>query len=376
MKEFSIFFITLLATTIGASNANAQSTGLLYITSYNDTADIGYICHGVPQNEISIGWAAVNLIPSVPIQIDSFISTGDTNAFQYLGSTGLDTFTLGQGVYYSSSIYYTPKRVGDDTLHITGYYNGNLTSTANLIFHARNSPDLAMYGYTVKSVELGGGNSIGSSQEMEEADTMHDHIASYHVYRIGDLPYEDGGVEDIIGDVPVVLRSCGGATIDSIYESGDFSEFQFDPFPTLPYTIQEDDPLVLNYLFTPQVVDEKGLRHHYLIFHSTDGHYLTWSFEYKVYQVAGVAGSGPNSESSLNVYPNPASSQLQIVGMSGSGAQDIARLYDLLGREVLNASLTMQSGNTSETTLDVSHLPEGTYFLRSGSQSAHVEILR
>ena len=376
MKQFSIFFIVLFVTTIASSNATAQSTGLLYITSYNDTADIGYICHGVPQNEISIGWAAVNLIPSIPIQIDSFVSTGDTNAFQYLGSTGLDTFTLGRGVYYSSSIYYTPNRVGDDTLHITGYYNGNLTSTANLIFHARSSPDLAMYGYTLKMVYVGGGNSIGGTQEMEEADTMHDNIVPDYVYRIGDSPYKNGGVEDILGDVPVTLRSCGGATIDSIYESGDFSEFQFDPFPTLPYTIKKDDPLVLNYLFTPQVVDEKGLRHHYLIFHSTDGHYLTWSFEYSVYPVAGVAGSGPNSESSLTVYPNPASNELQIIGASGSGAPGIMRLYNLLGREVLSTSLTTPSGNTSETTLDVSHLPQGTYFLRSGSQSAHVEILR
>jgi hypothetical protein len=47
------------------------------------------------------------------------------------------------------------------------------------------------------------------------------------------------------------------------------------------------------------------------------------------------------------------------------------RLFDLLGREVLT-----QVSTSSESKFDVSHLPEGTYFLRSGGASAKVQIAR
>jgi Secretion system C-terminal sorting domain len=361
MIQFSITFILLFSTTI----ASAQ----LYIVSYNDTADIGYICDGVTQNVTFVGWAGVNLTPSVPISVDSFtfsvLPQSDTINFQYLWSA-THPFVVSTGGFYGSGPNWAAVRVGDDTLVVTGHYNGQFTSTANLIFHARNSPDLAMYGYTSNLIDIGGGNKIGGIQQAEETDTMHDNITTEYSYHTGDLPYENGGEATVGGDVPVSLRSCGGATIDSIYESGDFSEFSFDPFPSLPYTIPGDDSLVLNYEFSPKVVDESGTNHHYLIFHTTDGQYLTWSFEYKVYPASSVS-EATNTNDELKVFPNPATDELQILG----GQTGTLHLFDIMGRERMNAL-----DDVLNTTLDVSHLESGTYFVRLGTQSAKVEIAR
>ncbi|HEY3875617.1 MAG TPA: T9SS type A sorting domain-containing protein, partial [Candidatus Kapabacteria bacterium] len=69
----------------------------------------------------------------------------------------------------------------------------------------------------------------------------------------------------------------------------------------------------------------------------------------------------------IRVFPNPATNELQIL----SGPSGTARLYDLLGREVLETN-----DDGSGVTLDVSKLPNGTYFLRMGTQSAEVVIAR
>jgi ligand-binding sensor domain-containing protein len=77
--------------------------------------------------------------------------------------------------------------------------------------------------------------------------------------------------------------------------------------------------------------------------------------------------SASNSTTVFRAFPNPASGTLQITG-SQSGE---VHLFDLMGRERLNATL-----NATGATLDVSHLEDGLYFLRSGDQSAKVEIAR
>jgi len=363
MKKFSIFFIFLFTTTI----CRAQQAGHLYIVPYNDTVDIGYICDGVNQNVTFIGWAAVNLEPSATITLDSFtfqvFPQSDTVNFQYL-ETEHTTLTLSTGAFYGNGPNWAASRVADDTLLVTGYYDGQFNSTAKLIFHAKSSPDLAMYGYALAEIQLGGSYSIGGLQPEEETDTMHDYMNSGEPYHAPSDSIKNGGL--LGGDNPVILRSCGGATIDSIYESGDFSEFSFDPFPQLPYTIPGDDSLVLNYEFTPKVVDETGSRHHYLIFHSTNGQYLTWSFEYKVYPAASVSESA-NASNAIRVFPNPASDELQILGAEAG----TIRVFDLLGRERMNVN-----DDGSGVSLDVSHLERGTYFLRLGGQSTKVEIAR
>jgi hypothetical protein len=74
-----------------------------------------------------------------------------------------------------------------------------------------------------------------------------------------------------------------------------------------------------------------------------------------------------NSHTTLQVFPNPASGELQILG----GQSGDFHLFDLMGRERMNA---VTDGTT--TTLDVSSLEPGMYFLREGNESAKVEIER
>ena len=78
-----------------------------------------------------------------------------------------------------------------------------------------------------------------------------------------------------------------------------------------------------------------------------------------------TVNSSPNSISGLRAFPNPASSVIQIMGEHSC----IAHLFDLMGREVLSVAPT-------DGQVDVSHLEEGMYFLRIGSESAKIEIKR
>ena len=73
------------------------------------------------------------------------------------------------------------------------------------------------------------------------------------------------------------------------------------------------------------------------------------------------------SERALCVFPNPATDELQILG----GQTETIHLFDIMGRERMNAN-----DDGTSTTLDVSSLEPGTYFLRTGNQSAKVEIAR
>ncbi len=281
--------------------------------------------------------------------------------FQQL-SPQYDTFTL-TDVTTGGIAGFIPTHTGDDTFYVTAYYNGIFSATGTIIFHARTSPKLSMYGYTLTTADVVGSNSFGGSTLTEEADTTHDQITTEHGYYVGDGPYEDGGSGGLY-DEPIVLKSCGGATIDSIYEKGDFSEFSFKPFPQLPYTLKDGDSLVLNYEFSPKVIDEKGSNHHYLIFHSTDGHYLTWSFEYEVYPASSVTTTLTTSNA-IKVFPNPASDALQVLG----GRTGTIHLFDLMGRERMNVN-----DDGSVATLDVSRLGSGTYFLRLGDETTSVVI--
>jgi hypothetical protein len=61
----------------------------------------------------------------------------------------------------------------------------------------------------------------------------------------------------------------------------------------------------------------------------------------------------------LGITPNPASNLLQVVCTNRVGAELSYQLFDALGKERLNGSV-----KGMQTTLDVSILPEGTYFFR------------
>jgi hypothetical protein len=62
----------------------------------------------------------------------------------------------------------------------------------------------------------------------------------------------------------------------------------------------------------------------------------------------------------LSIYPNPASDILTISNCLRGNVQ----IFDITGREVLSAKAT-----TSTLRLDISHLPQGVYFLKSGADT-------
>jgi photosystem II stability/assembly factor-like uncharacterized protein len=91
-----------------------------------------------------------------------------------------------------------------------------------------------------------------------------------------------------------------------------------------------------------------------------------WRRPLSDFNQSGVAEStAANSNNAIQVFPNPASKELQIMG----GQTGEVHLFDLMGRERMNAAT---DGNGA--TLDVSHLEDGMYFLRLGNESAKVEI--
>ncbi len=75
-----------------------------------------------------------------------------------------------------------------------------------------------------------------------------------------------------------------------------------------------------------------------------------------------------NSSTAIQVFPNPASDVLQVMGENQWGT---VRLFDLIGRERTSATM-----DGTGATLDVSVLEAGMYFLRLGNQSAKIEIAR
>ena len=94
----------------------------------------------------------------------------------------------------------------------------------------------------------------------------------------------------------------------------------------------------------------------------------TWRRPFSDFVQSSVAeSSNSNSSSSLHLFPNPASDNLQILGAQSGEIH----LFDLMGRERMNAIT-----DGANATLDVSSLEPGMYFLREGNESAKVEIER
>jgi Secretion system C-terminal sorting domain len=360
MKKLCVFLTLFFTTTI----SKAQQAGQLFITSYDDTNQIVYVCDGQARGSIDVRFGMLNINQSVPLTIDSIIPKGNPSTFPFQQSLYTTFVLAGEGV--GGDAIFSPSVPGDDTIQETVYYNGQFTATASIVFHARSSFNLAMYGYVSSYAYLYDGNGFGDDDENESTDTMYEPMIatpSPEQYYVGSPPSENGGEYN----EPVILRSCGGATIDSIIEVGDFSEFVFDSLPQLPYAMPGDDSLILNFEFTPLIVDSFETHHHYLIFHSTDGHYLTWSLECSVYPSVSLVAENSNASDELKVFPNPATDALQILGRQAG----TVHLFDIMGRERMNTN-----DDGTGATLDVSRLESGIYFLREGNQSTKVEIAR
>ncbi len=83
--------------------------------------------------------------------------------------------------------------------------------------------------------------------------------------------------------------------------------------------------------------------------------------------VAPVAGNQP----AINVYPNPAHSQLMITLSNVAHSSAVpATIYDCFGRKAMVLSLT--NGNN---TVDVSHLATGVYYLKTDALEAVTKIV-
>src|ERR1019366_3917009 len=119
MKKLSILLILLFP----AGVSRAQQQGQLYITSYDDTGQIGYVCDGQPQSSAGVQYALLNLNQSVPLTIDSKVPQGDPTQFSGQFVIIIPGFTL-TDVSVGGDAAFSPTRAGDDTIHETVYYNG------------------------------------------------------------------------------------------------------------------------------------------------------------------------------------------------------------------------------------------------------------
>lgn len=79
------------------------------------------------------------------------------------------------------------------------------------------------------------------------------------------------------------------------------------------------------------------------------------------------------SENRLSVFPNPANEQITLD--NGQGMMDELYVYDIMGREIRKHSI-----NATKSTLDISNLQSGMYFLKiiteQGILTRKVQVVR
>ena len=94
--------------------------------------------------------------------------------------------------------------------------------------------------------------------------------------------------------------------------------------------------------------------------------------QYQLFSSGGNAISNSKGNPALNVYPNPAASQL-IIEFPGQVIHAIT-IIDIYGRTVF---LSKESAFNSRT-LDISQLPEGVYFLEAicGNDAAGIRFIK
>lgn len=354
MKKSS-FFIYGIFLILFVSDGLCQKPGQLYITGYDNIGQPVTFCDGILQNEIQISYGIANLYyqNDPNFQVDSIIFICDKSIFQY--TQKVDSFTLG-GVGLQPGPVYAPKKIGTDTLKIVGFY-GQYTSSALIICHAVASPEFAFYGWTRTVLNFGAGFVLNDLNPQIRTDTLHDEMG-------GGFPFHPSLTPQRPGINPYVeIRSCGGATIDSIYTVGDFTEFEFSKMPQLPLQLGTHDSLRITYLFTPNVV---GKFPHYLVFHTTSGKYLVWSFEYKVSPSQGVFDLSQNIDYAVTIFPNPASSTTTIQWNSEESEPQAITIYNLSGiviKRIFALHKNFRDNTSGSTLLNTQDIPSGQYNL-------------
>lgn len=73
-------------------------------------------------------------------------------------------------------------------------------------------------------------------------------------------------------------------------------------------------------------------------------------------------------EQLLSLYPNPFSNSITLNGLSGNAENNKIELQDVYGKLVYTAFFSFQHGSSNDITLNLSHLPQGIYFLRTDIQ--------
>ena len=143
---------------------------------------------------------------------------------------------------------------------------------------------------------------------------------------------------------------------------------------TLTYvvaTYTKDNPPTLDQLYE---MEKSGL---YVRFRSDNDRNSTgWSFDYGINVGVEEAQAGLTS---MQVYPNPANSQVQvnIAFAEESGEQAVIRLNDLMGRTICQTSVTTQEN--ASLSIPTGDLAAGIYFLnirtRKGTLSRKLQVV-
>ena len=366
MKKYFVLLALMLPST-----ALCQFPGQVLVSSYNDTVDIVRFCDGTRQNSISVGFGAVNLLSTTDpsLTIDSITFIFRAAAFDTSGLSSGAPFEL-SGAFGGFGPNYSPQKPGDDTMIVRFYY-GPYHSDGTLIYHSKDSPLLGLLGIENTNINLVGGYEIGNDQQELVTDTIHD-VMNGLWYPVSSTPQSTGF------NTVITLKACGDVVVDSINQVGEFSEFNFYKLPTLPLQMHQGDSLIVPYIFIPHIPDRSGRAKHYLVFHATNGTYLTWSFEYKVIDTtSSVSSIRIPTSTLLSEYPNPNRGDFAnfIISDHLSGNSSFT-IVNALGKELSRVELH-PSEVSSGTTIRIStaDFPNGIY-LASLYTPAHVSSIR
>ncbi|MDP4237263.1 MAG: T9SS type A sorting domain-containing protein, partial [Bacteroidota bacterium] len=307
----------------------------------NDSSESVFICNSKTQNSLILTYAIVNLKSSTNphVIIDSVAYHGDTNTFgNFLDLRGIDA-GLGSLVY---GLVYHPHTIGVDTLGIEVFYDqGSSHSSGKIIMRAVQSPDIALFGYEdLPRIDVVPGFAIGPHNFVLEPDTLHD-VFAFNYSPISS-PQNQGK------NKAVRVFSCDDVILDTIYTVGDFSELEISDMPTFPYHMGSNDSLVLPYRFTPQLV---GTFPHYLVFHTTTGKNLVWSFEYTVDPTQYVSATS-NSDPGYYLFPNPARNSVTLEWKNEENKPEEVKLYSLAG--LLMKSVSVLNGSQADSAIELS----------------------
>ncbi|MBS1904016.1 MAG: T9SS type A sorting domain-containing protein [Bacteroidetes bacterium] len=347
------------------TGAMAQTNGQLAITSY-DKSQAYYFCDSVGQTSgQNVIFALVNLTPGSDLIIDSFRYECDRSVFDVTGIDTLHNFDV--GAVTTQVAYYTPHRIGSDTLRITAYY-GAYSANASIVCHAIDAPPISFYGVENVDQDLGFGIKLGVSDEILTQDTLHDEFLDMTV---SDTPIN---LRKYCMNPKIVIRTCGERTIDRIYRVGDTTEISLSGIPPLPYTMHSQSALVLSYSLTPKI---PGNTPHYLVIHTTDGDNLVWSFEYRVRENNAVSTeTGAASVPPVVAYPNPVRSGSSVRLSLGERFADKAgiKIFDAKGVLVSDLGQHVITSNSEVENIGIPTLSAGSYLLLI-QQSSRIEAV-